>query len=73
MKINRFTDELSVDQRNDGGIEIEEEAVNLPAAPQEIFTIKIKKSDNTIVKLTVNVSQDTVKDLKERAFQKELH
>lgn len=42
-----------------------------PAAPSDIFAIKIKKSDNTIVKITINVVVDTVKDLKERAFAKE--
>ena len=50
-----------------------------PAAPessfrtqdQEAIQIKIKKSDSQIVKVSVVVTRDTVRDLKEKVFLKE--
>jgi hypothetical protein len=38
---------------------------------QETITIKLKKSDNHIAKVTVVPSSETIKDLKDRAFKKE--
>ncbi len=47
-----------------------EDEPELPA-PSDILTIKIKKSNNEIVKLVINLKSDTVFDLKERVFKKE--
>jgi hypothetical protein len=41
------------------------------APPNDSFSIKIKKSDSQIVKVTVSPSRDMVRDLKERAFQRD--
>ena len=38
---------------------------------QETITIKLKKSDNQIAKVTVVPSSQTIKDLKDKAFKKE--
>ena len=38
---------------------------------QDSITIKLKKSDSSIVKVTVAPQIDTVKDLKDKAFKKE--
>jgi hypothetical protein len=53
--------------------------VSNPAAPEssnrtqdlEAIQIKIKKSDSQIVKVSVLVTRDTVRDLKEKVFHKE--
>lgn len=37
-------------------------------APSDSISIKIKKSDSQIVKMTISPSRDLVRDLKERAF-----
>lgn len=51
----------------------QEQPENTPdaATPSVIITIKIKKSDSQIVRVTVNTEKDLVSDLKERAFKKE--
>lgn len=68
-KKQHFTDEIAsgydspTNHSNDSRV--------MKPAPSDIFAIKIKKSDNTIVKITINVVADTVKDLKDRVFSKE--
>jgi hypothetical protein len=61
----KFEDEIEIE-----GEEDDKTKEDVPM-PKDIISIKIKKSDNQIVKLVVNVKMETVIDLKERTFKKE--
>eukprot|EP00347_Sterkiella_histriomuscorum_P010989 403374171 len=63
MKNQKFEDEPGYDSPSTSKQEI--------PTPQDIITIKIKKSDNQIVKLSINLKVDFVIDIKDRVFQKE--
>ncbi|CDW85344.1 UNKNOWN [Stylonychia lemnae] len=62
-KKQQFVDEPGYDSPTSSKLDI--------PTPQDIICIKIKKSDNQIVKIAINLKVDFVIDIKERVFQKE--
>jgi hypothetical protein len=44
----------------------------ISSSKSETIHIKIKRSDNKIVKLQVNIVKETVKELKDKVFSKEM-
>ncbi len=63
VKKQQFEDEAGYDSPTSSSSKKKNESTF-----QEVINVKIKKSDNQIIKLSINLLQDYVSDIKERAF-----